>query len=85
MGPNFKYCSREYFDCADHTLALTHVSVEEHAYAAGFRIDSVRARYLPFSFRGRLPPSPALTGVYLKAPFLQRLLGKQFLVIATKP
>ena len=27
MGPNFKYCAREYFDCADHLLVLTHVSV----------------------------------------------------------
>jgi len=22
-GPNFRYCARGYFDCADHTLALT--------------------------------------------------------------
>ena len=36
MGPNFKYCARDYFDCADHLLALTHVSVQEHLFAAGY-------------------------------------------------
>lgn len=55
MGPNFKYCYREYFDCADHVVALSHVSVEEHAYAAGFKIECVKARYLPYSFRGCFP------------------------------
>jgi hypothetical protein len=30
MGPNFRYCSDEYFDCADHTLIFTHVATEEH-------------------------------------------------------
>ena len=38
LGPNFRYCAREYFDCADHTLALTHRSVEEHLYTAGLAI-----------------------------------------------
>ena len=85
IGPNFKYCSREYFDCADHTLALTHVAVAEHLYAAGFTIEEVAPRFLPFSFRGILPPSPVLTRRYLHARPAWKVLGKQFLVIATKP
>jgi SAM-dependent methyltransferase len=82
LGPNFKYCAKEYFDCADHVLALTHVSVQEHLYAAGFEIRSVLPRYLPYSFRGRLPPSKTLTRLYLRNPWAFRFLGKQFLVIA---
>lgn len=82
MGPNFKYCSREYFDCADHTLALTHVSAEEHLYAAGFRVTELVPRFLPYSFRGLLPPSPALTRSYLRLPLAWRFLGKQFLALA---
>jgi hypothetical protein len=85
MGPNFRYCSREYFDCADHTLALTHVAVEEHLFAAGFEIDRVVPRFLPYSFRGILPPSARLTRAYLRAPLAWRVLGKQFLVLARKP
>ena len=39
IGPNFRYCSREYFDCADHTVILTHVSMAEHLHAAGFEVE----------------------------------------------
>jgi SAM-dependent methyltransferase len=84
MGPNYRYCSDEYWDCADHYVALTHVAIEEHLYAAGFEIDQVIPRYLPYSFRGILPPRPELTRAYLKLPFAWRLLGKQFLVIGKK-
>jgi len=84
MGPNFRYCPKQYFDCADHTLPLTHISIEEHLYAAGFETQKTLARYLPFSFRGNLPSSPALVSIYLRSSALQRLLGKQFLVLATK-
>jgi len=84
LGPNFRYCAREYFDCADHTLALTHVSVEEHLYAAGFRIESVDARFLPYSFRGRLPTGRAAVRAYLRFRPAWRVLGKQFLVIASR-
>jgi Methyltransferase domain len=84
IGPNFKYCPREYFDCADHTVILTHVGVTEHLYAAGFEIESVAPRFLPFSFRGVLPPSPRLTRRYLHTPALWPLLGKQFFLIARK-
>jgi SAM-dependent methyltransferase len=85
IGPNFRYCAREYFDCADHTVILSHIAVSEHLYAAGFDVTAVSARFLPFSFRGLLPPSPLLTRMYLRTPVLWRLLGKQFLVLARKP
>ncbi|HEY5164813.1 MAG TPA: class I SAM-dependent methyltransferase [Acidimicrobiia bacterium] len=82
MGPNFKYCAREYFDCADHLLALTHVSVEEHLIAAGFEVHENVARFLPFSFRSRLPSSARLTRLYLQMPLLWRVAGSQFLLLA---
>ena len=85
LGPNFRYCSGRYFDCADHTLALTHVTVVEHMHAAGFEVTVVIPRFLPYSFCGRLPPSPALTRIYLRLPALWRVLGKQFLVLGVRP
>jgi SAM-dependent methyltransferase len=85
MGPNFRYCAKEYFDCADHTVILTHVGVEEHLYAAGFEVEAVEPRFLPYSFRGRLPTSAGLTRRYLGLPLAWRLLGKQFLVIGSRP
>ncbi|HXV06119.1 MAG TPA: methyltransferase domain-containing protein [Solirubrobacterales bacterium] len=84
MGPNYRYCAKEYWDCADHYVALTHVAVAEHLYAAGFEPEKIVARYLPYSFRGALPPSKTLTRLYLKAPPAWRLLGKQFLVIGRR-
>lgn len=84
LGPNFRYCADEYFDCADHTLALTHVAAAEHVHAAGFEVTTIIPRFLPYSFRGRIPPSPALTRIYLRTPALWRVLGKQFLVLGAR-
>jgi len=81
LGPNFRYCAAEYFDCADHILALSHVSVAEHLYAAGFEVTTIIPRFLPFSFRGVLPPAPALTRAYLRMTPAWRVMGKQLLVL----
>jgi hypothetical protein len=85
LGPNFRYCAREYFDCADHTVALTHVAVEEHLYAAGFELRRVVPRFLPYSFRGRLPAAPRLVRAYLRMPIAWKVLGKQYLVVGERP
>jgi hypothetical protein len=84
MGPNFRYCADEYFDCADHTLVFTHAAIAEHLYAAGFEPERIEPRFLPYSFRGKLPPSRMLARRYLRAPLVWRLLGKQFLVIGRR-
>jgi SAM-dependent methyltransferase len=81
MGPNFRYCAKEYFDMADHTVVLTHRAVAEHLYGAGFEVERVVPRFLPYSFTGRLPASARLTRAYLRTPAAWRLLGKQFLVV----
>lgn len=84
MGPNFRYCSKEYFDMADHTVVLTHRAVAEHLYGAGFEPERIEARFLPYSFTGRLPASARLTRLYLQTPAAWRVLGKQFLAIGRR-
>jgi SAM-dependent methyltransferase len=84
IGPNFRHCVKQYFDMADHTLALTHRAIVEHVYAAGFEPERVEPRFLPYSFTYRLPPSPWLTRRYLRTPLAWRLLGRQFLVIGRR-
>lgn len=84
MGPNIRYCADEYWDCADHYLGLTHVAIEEHLYSAGLEPVRTFPRFLPYSFRGILPPSPRLTAMYLRIRPAWRLLGKQFLVLAER-
>jgi SAM-dependent methyltransferase len=84
MGPNFRYCTKQYFDFADHTVALTERAAEEHLYAAGFDIVAVHPRFLPYTFTGRLPSHPLLVRAYLRLPIAWRVFGKQFLVIAER-
>lgn len=83
MGPNFKYCAKEYFDCADHFVPLTHISVVEHLSAAGYEVTRTAPRFLPYSFRSRLPASQLFTKLYLRFRYLWPLLGKQFLIVAS--
>lgn len=85
MGPNFKFCANEYFDCADHSVVLTHISVEEHLAAAHFELIETNSRFLPYSFRSRLPATRITTSMYLRSKLAWRLLGKQFLLIAQRP
>jgi predicted SAM-dependent methyltransferase len=84
MGPNFRYCAKQYFDMADHTVVLTHRGVAEHLYASGYTIERVAPQFLPYSFTGKLPPSVPLVELYLKSPWAWRLLGKQFLVVGRR-
>jgi len=84
IGPNYRYCAREYWDFADHEVALTHVAVEEHLYAAGFEPIETHARFLPYSFRSVLPASQWATSLYLRSRLAWRVLGKQFLVIGRR-
>ncbi len=84
MGPNFKYCAASYFDFADHTVILTETSLAEHLYGAGFEIEKIHPKFLPLSFRSKIPVSGFLIKSYLKLPFAWRFMGKQFLLIAKK-
>jgi hypothetical protein len=46
-------------------------------------VTDVIPRFLPYSFRSRLPASRQLVALYLRMPILWRLQGKQFLVLGT--
>ena len=57
---------------------------KEHLYGAGFELVETHPRFLPLSFRGKLPVHKLLVRLYLKMPFIWFLFGKQFLIIAEK-
>ncbi len=84
MGPNFKYCGRNYFDFADHTVILSELGVAEHLAGAGFSQIKIIPRFLPLSFRGGLPVNNFIITTYLRWPLAWRFFGKQFLLIAEK-
>lgn len=84
MGPNFRYCTAEYYDFADHLLPLSHVTVEEHLIGTGYDLVRTIPRFMPYSFRSAPPLAPLVARLYLSFPALWRIAGKQFLVIAAK-
>jgi 2-polyprenyl-3-methyl-5-hydroxy-6-metoxy-1,4-benzoquinol methylase len=84
LGPNFRYCYKEYFDFFDHHLPLTEKAVVEALQLAGFEMQVVKPRTLPFTFRSRLPSWPWLVQLYLHLPVFWRLFGTQFFIVGRK-
>jgi SAM-dependent methyltransferase len=85
MGPNIRYVYDKYWDFFDHHLPLSEVTIEEALALSGFAMQSSLPRFLPFSTRSSLPQSSWIIRLYLAAPLLWPLFGKQFLVIGRKP
>jgi SAM-dependent methyltransferase len=85
LGPNFRFCPRDYYDYFDHHLPLTEKSVAEALELAGFKVESAQPRTLPFTFRSRLPSWPWLVWLYLQLPWIWRFFGAQFFVVGRRP
>lgn len=85
LGPNIKYVNGAYWDFWDHHIPLTEFSVVEILKIVGFEIEKCIPRFLPYSMSSTSNPPLFTVQFYLKMPFLWRLIGKQFLIIAKKP
>jgi len=84
LGPNFRFCYKQYFDFFDHHLPLTEKAVVEALQLADFEIKVVEPRTLPFTFKSRLPTYPWMVRLYLRLPLLWKLFGAQFFVVGLK-
>jgi SAM-dependent methyltransferase len=82
VQPNFKYCSREYFDDYTHVSIYTDKGLSDLLSANGFRVVRCEPRFMPFSIKSRLPVMPWLIQLYLLLPF--KPFGKQMLISATR-
>lgn len=80
LQPNYRYCSREYFDDYTHISVYSHVSLCDFLTANGYRIIECRPRFLPLTIKSRLPVWPLLIRLYLLLPF--KPFGKQMLIVA---
>lgn len=85
IQPNVRYAYREYWDFYDHHTALSHLSCGEAFALAGFQVEEVIDRFLPFTTKSRVPANPTLLGIYLSLRPLWRFFGKQFLLVGRKP
>lgn len=82
LGPNLRYLPGAYWDFYDHHLGLTHLSLQEALELHNFRVERCIDKFLPYTTKGKLPTHPLLVHAYLKAPWLWRMMGKQFFLVA---
>ena len=85
LGPNIKYLHGIYWDFYDHQVYLTESSLGEAMELAGFQIEVIKPRFLPFTMV-QAPEYPMFfVRLYLALPLLWRIYGRQFLLVARKP
>ncbi|HWA85169.1 MAG TPA: class I SAM-dependent methyltransferase [Opitutus sp.] len=84
LGPNIKYVQGAYWDFWDHFLCLTERSLGEALENNGYQVILSHARFLPYSMVGAPRYPDFLLRLYLAAPALWKLFGRQFLVVATR-
>ncbi len=85
MQPNIRYVGHAYWDYLDHRIPLTDKSLAELSRLCGFEPVLCVRRFLPYTFKSRLPQHPLLVWLYLKLmPLSNNLLGKQTLLVVRK-
>jgi SAM-dependent methyltransferase len=84
VGPNVRFVGGAYWDFWDHYLPLTNEALAEVLRLHSFQVVSSLPRFLPYTMVNRRAVPMLLVSIYLKLPFLWRILGKQFLVIGRK-
>jgi len=82
LQPNIRFVGAAYWDFIDHRVALTEKSLVEAAEAAGFTVERLIPRFLPYTTKSRLPQWPWLVRAYLRLPLAWRIFGKQTLLVA---
>ena len=84
MGPNISVLKGKYWDFWDHHVALSDQSLCELLQIHNFTIERSESKFLPYNMV-RVKEHPLfLVSLYLKFPFLWKIFGKQFLIIAKK-
>ncbi len=82
IQPNFRYCYKSYFDDYTHRQVFTDVSISDFLSEQGLKATTIIPKFLPFSFKSRLPKSGWLIWSYLRSPF--KPFAGQMLVISQK-
>jgi SAM-dependent methyltransferase len=83
LGPNIRLLPGAYWDFWDHHVSISDRSLVELLTMNGFGISEQHPAFLPYTMSDGNQPSLFLVRVYLQFRILWRLLGKQFLIVAT--
>lgn len=84
LGPNIKFLPGRYWDFWDHHLPLTELSLKEGLETHGFEVSECLARFLPYTMINAPQYPVVLISLYLKLPWVWRILGRQFLVVGRR-
>lgn len=82
IQPNYKYCSKDYFDDYTHTFVFTHVSMKDFLEFQGFKVEKCIPRFLPFSMKSKIPKNSFFVKMYLMLPY--KIFAKQMYIVARK-
>lgn len=85
MGPNLRFLPGAYWDFWDHAVPITDRSLAEALRNAGSQVVQCLPKFLPYTTCSGIPQHPWLVRLYLAMPLIWRLLGRQFLIRASKP
>ena len=82
LMPNIRYLPGRYWDYFDHHLPLTHLSLSEGLELAGFEVQRVVPRFLPYTVKDSpFRVSAVMVRAYLALPMVWPILGRQMLVV----
>lgn len=84
MGPNLRLLLGCYWDFWDHVVPITDRSLTELLEITGFHVQVCYSRFLPYTTRSSMPQMPWMVWLYLKLSPMWWVLGRQFLVVASK-
>lgn len=82
LQPNIRFCAKDYWMFFDHITALDDRSLTEALWLAGFDVEQMIPRFLPYTTKSRLPRSLGLVRAYLRVPLLWQVFGAQCLAVA---
>jgi len=84
MGPNIRCLPGAYWDFFDHHIPLSDASLGEALMVSGFELETMIGRFLPYTMVGGPEYPLSFLRLYLALPWLWRIFGRQFLVVAQK-
>ena len=84
LQPNIRYLYKEYWDFFDHHIPLSDKSLTEVLQIAGFKIEKVFPKFLPYTTKSKLPQYPFLVKVYLEIPIIWKIMGRQMFILGRK-
>lgn len=83
LGPNVRLLPGEYWDFWDHHIQISDRSLAELLTMKEFTIREQHAGFLPYTMSGGRRPNILLVKLYLRVRVMWKLMGKQFLIVAT--